>query len=104
MPKELPLPLKDIEYKIIGRSRNVTKEMPNKIKKLRVEFEREWHHLKNAMALIYDKVYSKRELDMKGMRTRVKELHNKLDRAGWAVTDLQIKQSWWRRWLQKLKV
>jgi hypothetical protein len=91
MPKELPLPLKDIEYKIIGRPKleKQQEEMPEEIKKLRCEYESAHNHLRNAMAFEYDKVYLFSEMKMEEMRKKVRELHDKLVKAGWGITDMK---------------
>lgn len=90
MAEELPFHLKDIHYKIIGEPRieKMTDEWPEEVKQKRIQFESAWNHLKNAMALVYDGVYSENELDFAGMRAEVKQLHDELNELGYPITDL----------------
>lgn len=91
-PKELPYHLKDFHYVRIyafPKLSKMTTEMPENVKVLRAQFESAWNHLKNAMALIYDEVYTEEELDMAAMKATVKSLHNQLTKEGWEITDLK---------------
>lgn len=94
-PPELPRPFKDFHYLFVvawPSLSKMTEEMSDEIKAIRREFDVVWTHLKTAMALIYDGVYTEEELDMAGMKARIKDLHTQLVTAGWGVTEMQNDQ------------
>lgn len=90
-PKELPHHLKDPVYNNnIGGYRGMEKRIGTEVEReLKKDFEVAWQRLKNAMAFIYDGVYTEDELNLKFMRQKVRMLHDKMEREGISLTCLR---------------
>lgn len=85
--RELPYHLKDM-HTLKWSLHPFDIERPTEVKELVVQFNIEHARLQQAMALVYDKVYTKQEVDFIGMKTKIRVVHQKLITLGYSLTDM----------------